>query len=74
MSNTEIKEKILGYMEHADDKVLEAIYTLLEASANEHTLTDEQMSIVEERMAQYISGKSKTFDWEEAKKMIGKKS
>ncbi len=73
MSTPEIKEKILDYMEHADDKVLEAIYTLLEANVNQYTLSDEQISIVEERIEQYTSGKSKTYDWEEAKRMIGKK-
>ena len=73
MSTPEIKERILDYIDHADDKVLEAIYTLLEANVNQYTLTDEQISIVEERMEGYKTGKSKTYEWEEAKTMIGKK-
>jgi hypothetical protein len=73
MSTPEIKERILDYIDHADDKVLEAIYTLLEANMNDYSLTDEQISIVEERMEQYLAGKSKTYDWEEAKTMIGGK-
>ena len=72
MSTIEIKEKIHDYIEYADDKVLEAIYTLLSANADGYTLTAEQMTIVEERREEYLSGKSKTHSWDEAKKMIGK--
>ncbi len=61
MSTPEIKERILDDIDHADDKVLEAIYTLLEANVNQYTLTDEQISIVEERMEGYKTGKSKTY-------------
>jgi Putative addiction module component len=74
MSTLELKEKIHDYIELADDKVLEAIYTLLEANVNQYTLTDKQISIVEERLEQYHAGTSKTYDWEEVKKMIGKKA
>jgi|CryBogDrversion2_2_1035213.scaffolds.fasta_scaffold384199_1 putative addiction module component (TIGR02574 family) len=73
MSTIEIKEKILDYIEYADDNVLEAIYTLLRANMDEHSLSDEQMAEVERRRADHLSGKSKTYSWEEAKKMIGKK-
>ena len=70
MSTPELKEKILDYIEHADEKVLEAIFTLLEASDDRYKLTDEQISIVEERQADYLSGKSKAQDWEEVKKIV----
>jgi hypothetical protein len=54
---------------------LEAIYTLLEANANRHhSLTDEQLNIVEERREEYLAGKSKMHDWEDVKKMIKKKA
>ena len=43
MSTPETKERILDDIDHADDKVLEAIYTLLEANVNQYTLTDEQI-------------------------------
>jgi hypothetical protein len=75
MSTIEIKEKILDYIENADDKVLEAIYTLLSANVEDgYTLTEEQITQVEERREEYLSGKSKTYAWDEAKKMIGKKA
>ncbi len=60
-------------MDHADEKVLEAIYTLLEANVSAHTLTEEQMTIVEERMAEYKAGTSKTREWDAVKTMIGRK-
>jgi len=75
MNNTlELKEKIYNYIELADDKILEAISTLLETSIGQtYTLTDEQLSQVEERRTKYLAGESKTYDWNEAKDMIGKK-
>ena len=72
MSTVELKKKIIDYMDHADDKVLGAIYTLLEANAVNHTATDEQITIAEERAEEYLAGKSKTYGWEEAKEMISK--
>ena len=73
MSTLEIKERIIDYIDQADDKVLEAIYTLLEANVINYSLTDEQINMVEERVEEYKSGVSKTYNWEEAKNMIGKK-
>ena len=73
MSTVEIKEKIIDYIDYADDKVLEAIYILLEANMGSYTITDAQMAEVERRREDYLSGKAKMHTWEEAKKMIGKK-
>ena len=74
MSTLEIKGKILNYIDHADDKVLKAIYTLLESTIDDYTLTTEQMAEVERRRERYLSGKSKTHTWQKAKLMIGKKA
>jgi hypothetical protein len=71
---TELKERIYNYMELADDKVLEAINTLLETSVGQtYTLTDEQLSEVEKRRTKYLSGEAKMYDWKEAKNRIGKR-
>ncbi len=70
----ELKEKIYNYMELADDKVLEAISTLLETCVGQtYTLTDEQLAQVEERRTRYLTGESKTHNWNDAKNWIGKK-
>ncbi len=74
MSNQELKEKIIDCMETADDSVLEAIYTLLNANAPvTYAATEEQMKIVEERREEYLAGKSKMRHWDEVKDLIKKK-
>lgn len=53
-----------------DDKILEAVYTLLENAGNEaadYELTDEQMNMLQERDRQYQSGEMKTSTLEEFK-------
>lgn len=71
MSNQELKEKIIDCMETADDSVLEAIYTLLNANMpSAYKLTDEQMKIVEEERIDYLAGKGETYDWEDVKARI----
>ena len=53
-----------------DDKILEAVYTLLENAGNEaanYKLTDEQMNMLQERDRQYQSGEMKTKTMEEVK-------
>ena len=74
MSTLEIKGKILNYIDHADDKVLKAIYTLLESTIDDYSLTSQQMAEVERRREHYLSGKSKTHTWQKAKSLIGKKT
>ncbi len=53
---------------HADDKKVKAIYTLLadeEKENDNYALTDEQISVVNERRASYLSGKTKATPWKE---------
>ena len=54
-----------------DDKILEAIYTLLENNPNEsfdYELTDEQLNMLKERDEKYQRGEIKTQPLEEFKK------
>ncbi len=55
-----------------DDRLLEAVYILLNNSVQKHSyqLSDEDLSIVEEREAAYKSGKAKTYTVQEVKKKI----
>ncbi len=72
--STDLKESIYNYMELADDKVLEAINTLLETSVGKsYALTEEQLAEVEKRRTKYLSGEAKMYDWQEAKSTIGKR-
>jgi hypothetical protein len=59
-----------------DDRILEAVYTLLENKRNEasgYELTDEQLNMIEDRDAKYIRGEMKTQSLDEFKmEMKGK--
>ena len=71
MPNTilSIKEKIHERIEGIDDeKVLQAFYVILDTHKNEaedYQLSDDQMKMLEEREADYISGKDKGVTLEE---------
>ncbi len=60
-----------------DTAVLEAVYTLLDrASQNNedsYEISDEDMKIIEERKARYLSGKEKGMTLKEFNKRIQKK-
>ena len=54
-----------------DDRILEAVYTLLENNRNEvfdYEMTDGQLSMLQERDEQYMRGEMKTQSLEEFKK------
>ncbi len=77
MTVAAIREKLKTYVDDVDDKKVKALYTLLEDEIEEHpayTLTKEQLMILDEEHALHISGKTKSYNWEEAKEIIrGKK-
>ena len=64
-----IKEKIHERIEGIDDeKVLQAFYVILDTHKNEaedYLLSNDQMKMLEEREADYISGKDKGVTLEE---------
>lgn len=75
MKSIELKQEIHGYIEQADDKVLEAIRTLVKPSIEQMNLTKEQKAELDRRKKNHLSGKSKSYTWTEAEQMIksGKK-
>jgi hypothetical protein len=75
MTTAAIRKKLISYLEGADEKKVKAIYALVEndieqGENNSYILTDEQMRVVEERRANYLSGKSKGKSWEEVKNQL----
>ncbi|MDB5281174.1 MAG: hypothetical protein JWO06_249 [Bacteroidota bacterium] len=70
MKSIELKQEIHGYIEQADDKVLKAIRTLVKPSIEQVQLTKEQKVELKKRKKDHLSGKSRSYTWEETKAMI----
>ena len=75
MSTTELKISIFELLATTrDSKILKSIYALLKkqnaALSDDFTLSAAQKKELDKRMKNHNSGKSKSYTWEEAKKMI----
>ena len=67
-----VKEKLHKYIDQADNKKVQALYTYV-ATEMEHQndiFDDEMMTVLNERRNDYLSGKSKTFTLEQSMKNI----
>ncbi len=78
MINTALKKKVYKCIDISEDKILKAVYTLLEANINVYDLnfefTAEQIKELNKRRKDHLSGKSKSYTFEEIKKEIIAKS
>ena len=76
-SITTQREELLHYIEIVEDKKIKAFYTMLETDIKEktekYTLSEAQIEEADKRTQSYLAGKSKAYNWEEAKKMITSK-
>ncbi len=73
MTVAAIRKKLKMYVDDVDDKIVKALYTLLEddiEDSSSFALTKEQLSILDEEHALHLSGKTKSYSWEEAKEII----
>lgn len=77
MTTTTIRKKLVNFVADADDKKVKGMYMLFEEEIEKEDafkLTDEHIKILDEEKDKHISGKSKSYDWEDAKQIIrGKK-
>ena len=70
MKSIDLKQEIHGYIEQVDDKILEAIRTLVKPSIEQIQLTEDQKAELHKRKKNHLAGKSKSFTWTEAEQMI----
>ena len=73
MTTTLIRKKLISYLENADEKKVKAVYTIFEDEINQEnsfTLSEEQLKILDSEKEKHLSGKSKSYTWEDAKKII----
>ncbi len=69
MKSSDLRQELHGYIEQAEDKVLEAIKTLVEPAMTAQ-LTKAQLKELDKRKKNDLSGKSRSYTWEETEKII----
>ncbi|MEO6455175.1 MAG: hypothetical protein ABIN97_13940 [Ginsengibacter sp.] len=74
MNETSIKKALHKTIEETDnEELLQAVYTILIATRegkNGFDLTEAELQLLKEREEGYLSGKSKTYTWEEVKSRL----
>lgn len=72
MDHALLKEKVLSIIEEADDELLERIYSIVNDYGPANMLHENEEDLLELRKRTELrkQGISKTYSWDEAKKMI----
>lgn len=77
MTISAIRKKLKTYVDGVDDKKVKALYTLLQDEIEDSdgfSLSEEHLRILDNEHALHLSGKTKSYSWEDAKEIIrGKK-
>lgn len=72
MTKSALKKKLHEYIDRSDEKILKAVYTILEsnmvASEPSSEYTSDQLKELNKRRKDHLSGKSKSYSFEEIKK------
>jgi hypothetical protein len=69
MTTTAIREKLVNYLQIADEKKLKAIYTMVEDEINTaaNDWEDDFIKELKRRSKSFINGTAKTYTWKETK-------
>ena len=73
MTTKAIRKKVIEYINHAEDNVIEAVYAMLkmyEDSEGKSLMTEAQKQEIEKRSVLYKQGKLPSSSWAEVKKRI----
>ncbi|MBV4359827.1 hypothetical protein [Pinibacter aurantiacus] len=78
MQVTNIRQKLHQYIDNSDEKLLKLMYAIAKEYYDdddfEYSFTEEEIKDFEKRRTDRVNGKSKVYNWTEAKdKIIGKK-
>lgn len=71
MTTKTIKKKVIEYINHAEDDVIEAVYKMLKIyqdSDGNSLMTSEQKTEIDRRATLHKQGKLKTSSWEDVVK------
>jgi hypothetical protein len=71
MEPSTIKQKLHHYIDVADERKLQAIYTILEDDIEgDYLFTQEEINVFNERRQKHLNGESKSYTVEEAHNLI----
>jgi hypothetical protein len=73
MTIAAIRKKLMTYIADADDKKVKGLYLFIEDEMNKaqsFTLSDGHLQVLDEERKKHVSGKSKSYSWDEAKEVI----
>lgn len=67
MTNAAIRNKLIHFIAEASEEKINALYVLLQGELQDEdvSLSEEQMSILEEQRVAYLTGKDKGRPWQE---------
>ena len=70
-----MRQKLHQYIDLGDEKMLKLMYVVAkeyndEYDNNEYSFSNADIQLFEERRKKRLSGESKTYSWEDAKKII----
>lgn len=72
MGTSEIRKRLTDYLQFAEDKMVKAIYTMVEDEINT-AANDWDGDFIEElnrRSKSFTNGTAKTYSWEETKQLV----
>ena len=70
MESTEIKTRIVKFIEHADDRILRIINAIIETEQNE--LSQSHRDILDERLKSHQENPEEGMSWGEVKNLLKK--
>ena len=74
METSAIRNKLHEYIDTADERKLQAIYTILEDEIEDaYIFNEEEIALFNERRNKHLSGESKSYTIEESLQMIREK-
>ena len=72
MGTSQIREELHQYINRADNRILNLIYSMMKADS-EGILTAGQQEDLDRRIARHKMGESKSYSWPEARAQIEKR-
>jgi len=76
MESGNMRQKLHHYIDSGDEKLLKIMYVVAKEyndeydDSNEYSFSNADMQVFEERRKKRLSGESKIYSWDEAKRII----